>query len=322
MSRLALYDGYVKILSMDTNQVPQDASMISSGMGEQNFSRQQPGYTVGGSQGDIILTPNIPNSSKSKVKITVIALIAFMLAAIIGLSIWLVISRNTSPDNPQNNLAEKFNSYANQLLYGKDSDEKIAEFQGVPYIYYFDNQTINIEEDDDRQQQDNTESIVDYYSGLATKLSDFSDAVEESTLSDEIKSEISQYVDDAFAYFESRQVYFLDGDTTRAYYAQNGYAKTKNLITEQYSKLVNSEYQKAADMGELLTSLATYQMEEFRAYQSAGCVNGIGINFDCSDILVDSDVEIIEAEFAVETVVDNLRAEVLKGCWSIYEKLI
>lgn len=87
-------------------------------------------------QGDIILTPT-PGSNK-KPKTALIILAVFIIIALFAGIAYLILNRGSGDQVSQNDLKESFNSYANYVLYGKESTENLTEIPDAGFAPYFE----------------------------------------------------------------------------------------------------------------------------------------------------------------------------------------
>ena len=87
-------------------------------------------------QGDIILTPT-PGSNK-KPKTALIILAVFIIIALFAGIAYLILNRGSGGQVSQNDLKESFNSYANYVLYGKESTENLTEIPDAGFAPYFE----------------------------------------------------------------------------------------------------------------------------------------------------------------------------------------
>ena len=274
---------------------------------------------VSSGTGDIVLSNGNNGGGKRKGLIAAIAVITVMLVAVIVLAV--VANGGTgsgSTGKSDGSLSGSFEEYANLLLYGESSATPIGDYNGPLYQYYFDSYDLAFVD-----SEEENDAVIRYYSDLATKISDFREKASSSDLSDAIKSNALDYAATALAFTEIKQIYFLDSEFIRNYYTEHGYEATSAYVAEHYSRLVNSEYPDAATMGTALVNIAVYALDEFSAYSTAGCVNGLEINFTCEqEISFARNGGNIELENATTTIWENIRTKVLEGCWEVYNEIV
>lgn len=288
-----------------------DSGGIFSGKSDKRSNVEQNSFD----NQDIVLTPTPVNERKSSKK-WVIVLLAVLAVAAIGLGIWWLISRGDLGGSSLS-LPASFNKYANYLLYGKDSTEKIGRYDGVNFLYYFDGKNIDFVSDESELAE-----LKDYYKKLTDDLSVFEEKVSKSNLEASVKSDIKEYVESAEDYFTLRQTFFPEDTVIRANYFEKGYDGTVEMIKQQYGSFVESDHIALSGMGDFLEELALYYLNEFVAYKDNGCTNELDIVYDCQkEISFEYDTSKIELENAVQVAMSNLRKEVLKGCWIIYDKI-
>ena len=288
-----------------------DSGGIFSGKSDKRSNVEQNSFD----NQDIVLTPTPVNERKSSKKWAIV-LLAVLAVAAIGLGIWWLISRGNLGGSSLS-LPASFNKYANYLLYGKDSTEKIGRYDGANFLYYFDGKNIDFVSDDSELAE-----LKDYYKKLTDDLSVFEEKASKSNLEASVESDVEEYVENAEDYFTLRQTFFPDELSIRMYYLDNAYDGTVEMIKQQYGGFVDSDHFVLSNMGDYLEELSLYYLNEYVAYKDNGCTNELDVDYNCQrEVSFEYDKSKNELEKAVQVVMENLRIEVLKGCWIIYDKI-
>lgn len=256
-------------------------------------------------------------SGGKKSKKWILAIAGVLVVVAVGVTVVLLVTNRGGNEN-STELVSAFNSYANYLLDGKDSSDSVSVYKGLSYSYYFDRENVNL-----ALNESEIESIGGYYDNLSGKLDSFVGIVTSAEIADNKKKIVKDYSEIAKAYFEMRSKYFLNSEDIKEYYSRNGYAATGEFIDNYYATM-NGDLVEVKNLKEYLVAAARYYLNEFNAYSTLGCVDGIEINYSCPDdaVVFDYEVTIIELEYAIETVVENARTDVLNGYQEIYNEII
>lgn len=269
----------------------------------------------GDSGGDIIISSSDGSRGGKRRWPIVVAILLFVVAIGAGVGA-LMMGKPSGGGGGDANVRSAFNLYANYLLYGEDTDEDIGENMGLYYLYYFDSQDIELTVDDEEEEQ-----VVIYYSELKKRLADFTELVKNNEENDN-DSLVIDYSAISADYFTVRQTYLLNSGDIRMLFEKNGYDQTVEYINEYYSGFIDSDSTLQNALGGFLIDYSNYYLAEYNAYKDAGCAMDAIDSDECRNMVnIERDTNIISIDDSIESIIENMRREVIKGCWEVYEKI-
>lgn len=250
--------------------------------------------------GDIILAPE-----KKSHKGVIVALILAVL--VIGglFAAMFLIPKGGGNGGVSNDAKVAFYKYANYLLYGEDSDKALEGAYDESSIYKID-----------EIRSENAQIATNYFKTAAELLTSFETSINSSS-NDDFSNTLSTYRTDFELVRHTFNKEFVSEEGLVNEVLKNELEDVKAWVVSKYASLSKLDYEVVKKYAELEINYYQLYAEYLDKAKRTGCLNAEG-DLVCEDFN-DEELEIQMEEISDEadSLLQNARYYVLKGCWDI-----
>lgn len=265
---------------------------------------------INSNSGNVIAAGAEQKRPKIGVIFTIISLVGLVAAAIVA--VVLVVGKKNNDTTILGDAQESFNRYANYLLIGEANTDEAGK--GAISL---DDSAFLTESD-----QESSEKKDQYYNNLLSYYDTFRKTIASENISDENASFLDTYENELkiIAYYYAG--INLNNTDILESYTSSGEEKTREIITETYSK-----YKDLSDINDenyynVAVKTANAYLGIIDEYNELGCLSGGVINYECipdqADIN-DKNIAFSNSYLSKQEIIETATSDIFLGVFEIKE---